>query len=235
MTPQEFSDSFDVLLRGYIQTGNKDAAVLASYAFDEYEKSVFLTKAQEQLIVELYSGRNTKGSAFEESEELRAGLRSLIKTAILEEDDNSHKGLSKYSKFYILPEDILFITYDTATISDKKAGCKNGTSIQVVPVTQDEFYSISRNPFRGLTENRALRLDNSLSILEVVSKYNLTDYTIRYLSQPNPIITENLIGVSIHNNKEISGCELDPILHMSIVDKAVSLALASRNFQKENN
>lgn len=252
MTTKEFSDAFDTLLNGYsTQMNFGDSASMGGMVLDEYEKSLFLTQAQEQIIVELYTGRNDKTSSFEKTEELRSNLRGLIKTDTPTESDKDFKGISKYSKFFILPKDVLFITYEAVTLSDESAGCKNGTVIPVIPVTQDEFDRVMNNPFRQASKRRALRLDNGLNdnglnIVEIVSKYNIKDYTIRYLSKPTPIVLANLAKipideesidemsmdrVSIDGVYTITECKLDSAMHRYILERAVALAIASRGIQ----
>lgn len=49
MTLKEFSNEFDVLYNNIMSN--------AAPGLNEYEKSVFLTQAQEELVVNLYSGR----------------------------------------------------------------------------------------------------------------------------------------------------------------------------------
>ena len=71
MNVQEFSNSFDTLLQPYI--AKESFSEQNNLAFDEYEKSVFLTKAQEQIVLELYQ-------ELEQSEEVRKYLSNLIKT-----------------------------------------------------------------------------------------------------------------------------------------------------------
>lgn len=71
MTTEEFSNEFDVLLNSYSSGGVE---------FNEYEKSIFLTKAQEDLLVELYNGKNPFRESFEETEEIRRYLSNLVKT-----------------------------------------------------------------------------------------------------------------------------------------------------------
>ena len=66
MSTEEFSNEFDVLIQSFTQSinfGNTD-----SIAFTEYEKSVFLTKAQEQLVIERYNGKNPYNDTFEKTE-----------------------------------------------------------------------------------------------------------------------------------------------------------------------
>lgn len=218
MTNTEFSNEFDIL---YNSIASNQAPSL-----DEYEKSVFLTYSQEQTVTDLYTGRNTKGSAFEQTEELRSNLKDLIKTEILQPEDNTnYTSISKYSKFFQLPDDVLFITYESAIIDDESAGCKNGSEIEVAPVTQDEFHSFMKNPFKQANNRRALRLDNADGIIELVTKYNLKNYTVRYLSKPTPIVLCNLgDGVSVNDVSVETECKLNPILHRIILERAVALA-----------
>lgn len=78
MTIQEFSDQFDILVNTYAMEypiGKQDVL-----AFDEYEKSLFLSKAQEEFVVSCYDGRNQYGYLFEHTEEDRRMLDSLIRT-----------------------------------------------------------------------------------------------------------------------------------------------------------
>ncbi len=234
MTTKEFSDAFDTLLNGYsTQTNFGDSASIGGMVLDEYEKSLFLTQAQEQIVVELYTGRNNKTASFENTEELRSNLRGLIKTATLSESEEDFTGISKYSKFFVLPEDVLFITYETATLSDDNAGCKNGSEISVIPVTQDEFDRVMNNPFKQASKRRALRLDNGLNVAEVVTKYNIKDYTIRYLSKPTPIVLVDLDDVSIDGVNTITECKLDSAMHRYILERAVALAISSRSIQNK--
>lgn len=241
MTTKEFSDAFDIMLNSY-------GDFSGTLAFDEYEKSLFLTQAQEQLVIELYTGRNNKGGSFEKTEEMRASLKSLIKTSPCNNIENL-KGISKYSKFFTLPKDILFITYESATLDDTTAGCKNGSEILIVPTTQDEFNTVMENPFRQASERRALRLDygttdDGTNVVEIVTKYNIKDYTIRYLSKPTPIILANLNSssiddkldsLSIDDKTKITECTLNSVLHKPILERAVLLALSSRSIQNKSN
>ena len=81
MTVQEFSNEFDVLLNSFA-TATSFGFTTDISSLDEYEKSVFLTEAQEQIVKELYNGTFT-GESLEKTEELRRGLNSLIKTTLI--------------------------------------------------------------------------------------------------------------------------------------------------------
>lgn len=234
MTTVEFSDGFDTLLDSYRRFKDfDDREILDSLDFNEYEKSIFLTQAQEQIVIELYTGRNNLQSSFEDTEEFRTYLKNLIKTEELSPVSRNTVGLSKHSKFFHLPDDCLFITYESAILGED-AGCKSGEYITVVPTTQDEYHRISGNPFRGAGYRRALRLDLGKGDIEVVSIYNIKKYIVRYLRRPKPIILftapqVELTGVSINGYNDITECELDPIVHQQILERAVTLALHSKS------
>ena len=62
MKLSEFSAEFDILYNNIMSN--------IAPGLTEYEKSVFLTHAQEQLVIEIYSGQY-KGEPFENSEVVR--------------------------------------------------------------------------------------------------------------------------------------------------------------------
>lgn len=220
MTTQEFSNSFDVLLNSYSATLPNGAS--NSIELDEYEKSVLLTKAQEEIVLGLYKGTLT-GNSFEETEELRRHLDSLIKT-ISPKEASDVKGLDTKSKFYKLDDDVWFITYESVDLDDgTKCSYKN---IEVVPVKQDEWHRVKRNPFRRPNKRRVVRLDSGNSTVELVSDYSISNYLIRYIKRPNPIILTSLEGeLEINNLKEVTQCELHEALHKIILDRAIQLAV----------
>ena len=234
MTTEEFSNEFDTLLNSYSNT-EKFGITHSTIELDEYEKSVFLTKAQEDVVIDMYNGKNTFGDSFEKTEEIRRYLSSLIKTYTTSTKEITYKGLSKHSVFFKLPEDLWFITYEAVDLKDDGLGCKSGEDVCVTPVTQDEYHRIRKNPFRGSNERRALRLDLNEEVIEIVSKYNVASYLVRYLSRPNPIILTDLPSdLSINGINKKTECELNPAIHRSILEKAVKLAIISKSINAGN-
>lgn len=229
MTTEEFSNEFDTALDSYKRLKNFDSQEnLDSLEFNEYEKSVFLTKAQEELIISTYDGRNAEGQTFEGTEESRRSLSSLIKTYSTSTLLDGKIGLSPYSKFFSLPQDLWYITYEAITLSDTSS-CLNNLDIVVTPITQDSYYRISKNPFRNAGKRRALRLDASNNVVEIISKYNISKYLVRYLSKPAPIIVSTLpADLTINGIKEKTECELNPIMHRAILERAVKMAFISK-------
>lgn len=229
MTTEEFSNEFDTLLNSY-STIEAFGKTPSTVELDEYEKSVFLTKAQEEMVIDMYNGKNPFGDSFEKTEEIRRYLSTLIKTYTTTDKKVGYTGLSKSSVFFELPKDDLwFITYESVNLKDDGLGCMNGEDISVIPITQDEYHRIRKNPFRGTNERRALRLDLSGGVVEIVSKYNVESYLIRYLSRPAPIILTDLTeNLSINGISVKTECELNPVIHRAILERAVKLAIISR-------
>lgn len=226
MTNEEFSNEFDTLINSNstIKPFGIDSMLLE---FDEYEKSMFLTKAQESVVIALYNG-NLIGSSFEKTEELRRYLSSLVKTYSTTEEVEG-EGLTRDSHFFSIPEDTWFITYEAVTSQDDKLGCAKGSIMEVVPVTQDELHKTKENPFRKPNKRRVLRLDTEGTLVELISAFDIAKYQMRYLSKPEPIILIDLPdGLSINGETKQTECKLNPAIHRVILEMAVSLALKSR-------
>lgn len=227
MNVQEFSNSFDTLLQPYITKDNFGEQ--NNLAFDEYEKSIFLTKAQEQIVLELYQ-------ELEQSEEVRKYLSNLIKTdnyvPVGEQDETLINDNFKSYKVEI-SNDILFMIYEQCTLSDKN-NCINNKIVSVVPTIHDDLDKVLKNPFKSPNSRKVIRLDFDNKI-ELISKYNISNYKVRYLKKPNPIILVELEdNLSINNgDTKVSNGETNPILHERIVQRAVQLAVQSK--VKSNN
>ena len=50
--------------------------------------------------------------------------------------------------------------------------------MDVYPVTQDDYNKTKRNPFRGANDRRALRLDLSDGVIEIVCIFTLSRTTM---------------------------------------------------------
>ena len=190
---------------------------------------MFLTKAQEDIVTSLYRG-NLIGESFERTEELRRYLSDLVNTYDTNEKLECN-GITINSYFFKIPDDVLFITYEAVVSQDEKLGCSKNTTMEVVPVTQDEFHRIRNNPFRMPNKRRVLRLDIQNQIVELVSYYEIDKYIIRYLKRPDPIILTDLPqGLSINKDEltKATECKLNPAIHRMILDVAVNMAIKSR-------
>lgn len=253
MDASNFSNGFDTLLSSYAYSasmGSTDNPVTVEV--DEYEKSWFLTAAQEEIVLDLYNGANGRG--FEETEEVRRYLAPLIEESTLTPTTGiaGHAlGVDSKHKFFTLPDDLWFITYEAVLVADGGCDGQSESILDVYPTRQDEYHKIKRNPFRGANMRRALRLDLSDGVVEIVSSYtNVTKYYVRYLRKPKPIIIGflddlNIEGYTYEGDKTppypygaigswdnvIYGddcCELPDSLHQRILERAVIMALQSK-------
>lgn len=255
MTPAQFSRQFDVLVDAFSAPVANGTAASQPNVFNEYEKSVFLTKAQEQICQELYTGYNAYRDSYEKTEELRKYLGNLTRTAVYEvpeddEDEDEEEESSASSTGYIsnltpidsrtftfkLESDLWFITEENVEFRCDCDDCINGKRAVVEPATQDEFEKRRKNPFRGPNTSRVLRLDIADNTVELVSDYPIGTYTVRYMKKPQAIVLADF-GDEADETGFTSGiqeCELDSSIHQRILDRAVLLATRSRMSNSNN-
>lgn len=139
------------------------------------------------------------------------------------------------TKSVTLPSKLMYAINEMVEVTrnDKKI------LLQVIPVKFDEYSRLMCKPYKRPLKYQAWRLTNN----DVVNKADivvgpsdiLTKYTIRYVRRPNPIIVSNLDGLTIEGKSTATECELDPILHEEILQRAVELAkIAWTNTGQDN-
>lgn len=102
MTTREFSDAFDTLLNSYnTQAQFGEQSSRSEITLDEYEKSVFLTQAQD-IIVKSYFDRtlNNQGQGFDDSTRRQVDFSSLIKIAKFSSRNSDLKHFEVLDKLY---------------------------------------------------------------------------------------------------------------------------------------
>lgn len=208
MTLEELSNEFDVIVNSYDNS--------QSLVFNEYEKSIYLTKAQEYIIKDLY--RNYEGT-----EELNSYLKTLIKDKTYTIEDSTNIELD-------YPNNFLYILKEYANINTT---CKSNNRVDVLPITQDEYNEVVENPFRG-SKSKVLRLEENK--IKLITDLPIISYTMTYLSNPSPIILIDLPnGLTINNeSKKSTTIETSESIHREILDKAVQLAIQSKTLLKSS-
>ena len=219
MDHTEFSNGFDVLYNNIMSN--------AAPGINEYEKSVLLTKAQDEVLKNYF---NPKGNKYQEGFDGSAkrqidfsGLISVKEGTLL----NSQTGFDPRAKIYRMPEDVFLIINETLTTD---TGVK-----QVVPISFDEYSRLMSKPYKEPLKYQAWRLvtegsGNDNIIVELIphSGEAVSKYTIRYVRRPKPIVLVDLASeygdVSINGVSTISECELNPLIHEEILQRAVELA-----------
>lgn len=239
MTNPEFSDEFDVFYNNI--TSNQAPGL------DEYEKSVFLTKAQDDVLKAYFDPRTNKPQQGYDGSEIRQIDFSMVTVvenytgkvffpAIFDPRANS--------KSIALATDILMLINERLTVTrDDKT-----EYLQVIPVTYEDYRRLMSKPFKRPLKFQAWRLLNTSSgsnkaDLIVGPTDTISEYSIRYVKRPRPIILSPLgeltlggyVGAKADgtptkvSSEAVNGieCELDPILHHEILQRAVELAKAS--------
>lgn len=260
MTNQEFSNGFDVLLNSYaLQANFGEGASNASIVLDEYEKSMFLTQAQDLVLKSYFSAAtNEQGVGIDDAERRQIDFSSLITVA---NATRVASGISydDRSVVFELPTtivnevkiaSILFILNEKITVTDS-----NNRIVKyyvVKPINYKEYDRLMSKAYAKPLKRQAWRLlrDNATSAeADIYSEIIIGDtsyteapyalnYKVRYIRRPKPIILTSLrdsaLGdLNIDGYSDEMSCELNPILHPEILSKAVELAYATRGTAKQ--
>ena len=231
MTIQEFSNEFDVLYNNIMSN--------AAPGLDEYEKSVFLTRAQLEIIRNYFNPESNKNKqGFDDSPKRQIDFSSIIKTIIPSTYTGIYTKFDDRSKVYSLPSDLLYIINESASVT------ANGVTknISIVPLTFNQYQYYMNKPYKQPLKNQGWRLilnaqngpilgqgDTIANVAEVIinPNYKLSQYKLRYVFRPSPIIlSSSLVGtnLSIEGISVPSECQLDSSIHQEILQRAVELA-----------
>lgn len=218
MNHVEFSNGFDVLYNNIMSN--------AAPGINEYEKSVLLTKAQDEILKNYFNPQGNKyQEGFDGSAKRQIDFSGLISVADC--TSQSGAGFDLRAKIYRMPEDVFLIINETLTTD---TGVK-----QVVPISFNEYSRLMSKPYKEPLKYQAWRLvtegsGNENVIVEVIphSGETVSKYTVRYVRRPKPIVLVDLASeygdVSINGVSTISECELNPLIHEEILQRAVELA-----------
>lgn len=208
MTAQEFSNEFDVLYNS-ITNGNAPGVT-------EYEKSVFLTRAQLEYIQELIKGNTVYGQGVDDTTNVKLQLYPLYKEAT-------------YANFKddLIAKKVLHILNVEYNLGNK--------TIPAVPISYDEYTTIKNNPFKS-NKNRAYYIQSSNDIIIHYNRNKVENpaCTFYYIEYPTPIITDSTLEPDIidsNTGNTQQTCILPKSTHFEILKKAVQLALIANGVQ----
>lgn len=255
MTTQEFSNTFDTLLNSYNSQGMfGEQASKGEIVLDEYEKSVLLTQAQDIILKQYFEGGGVNGG-FDDSARRQVDFSNLITVEELtKEDTPTITTYDERSVVYKTPATatgrakILYILNEKIVVSTTVGAVTTKRQYVVVPINYKEYDRQMSKAYAQPLKKQAWRLfqDNGPSGTSTIDLYseiipveNSIDsgespkYKIRYIRRPQPIVLTKLdfttqADLEIDGVKEISECELNPIVHMDILNKAVELAYSTR-------
>lgn len=246
MTCEEFSNMFDSLLNSYnVKADFGTSGSRLDINLDEYEKSVLLTQAQDIIVKSYYDKTlNPQGQGMDDSARRQIDFSSLITNA--SPAAYSAGVITPYDirgKLYTMPSNILFM------LNEKVTGAIGEVSKDyvVIPLNYKEYDRMMSRAYTQPLKKQCWRLFQSTGtqydlVSEVIPNSNVTlsTYKIRYVRRPKPIILDDLTGSSSGSNLQIDGttvkteCELNPIIHVDILNKAVELAYRTHIRAQEN-
>ena len=161
MTNSEFSNEFDVLYQNI--TSNQAPGL------DEYEKSVFLSKAQDEIVKSYFDSKTNKPQeGFDGSEKRQIDFSMLIVTEAVHEATVSPTPLFplQHTKLFNIPDRILMFINESLAV--ERDGVP--TYLTVVPLDYKEYNRLMSKPYKRPLKNQAWRiLTNTTTISETTS------------------------------------------------------------------
>lgn len=236
MTPIEFSNEFDILYCNI--TSNQAPGI------DEYEKSVFLTKAQDELIKAYFNPKSNKvGEGFDDSVIRQADFSRLVQqkecTCIPVAKDGIHSSICNKDDSgtypgmaYVVEE----LPKHLAVLNENITCVQSFNNKRVIPISYAEFDRLTSKPYKRPVKNCVWRLDINVEdgdgsypmLIIGAPDDEIVKYYARYIVKPLPIITANFDnGVTIEGRSTITGCGLDELVHHEIVQRAAEMAKAA--------
>lgn len=163
MTNQEFSDEFDVLYNNIMSN--------QAPGLDEYEKSVFLTKAQDEIVKAYFNPRlNKVQQGFDGNETRQIDFSMLIKTILASEVTNVTRLYpTNNSKFFAVPNRTMMFINETLMVTRDS----NPKYLTVIPLEYTEYNRLMSKPFKRPTKNQAWRVITNTVTNSTTTK---TDY-----------------------------------------------------------
>lgn len=141
-------------------------------------------------------------------------------------------------QIFVLPNDVLLILNEVFI---------NGTThYRVVPIDFREYDRLMSKPFKEPLKSQVWRLIKdgatagipNVEIIPHSGTLTTPTYSVRYIKRPQPIILVNLTsvynGLTIDSLSALTECELNPIVHRQILDRAVELAIAAYTGEIKN-
>lgn len=224
MTNQEFSDQFDVLYNNI--TSNQAPGL------NEYDKSVFLTKAQDEIIKNHMSGNNHLQQGFDVGFKRQVDFSNIMDVTEVKPYEGHFIHFDSRSTAYLIKDsDKIFIIVNEVIQADR--------DLQVLPITYETYTKMMSRPFKYPNKNQAWKLHTSYDtyngkIVEILippdaAQHTQPSYMIRYIRRPRAIRLVNFAqefgeGVTLDNDVTLQTCELDESLHYEILQRAVELA-----------
>ena len=195
MTKEEFSQEFDIL---YNNVSSNQAPGLT-----EYEKSVFLTKAQDEIIKNYFTNKpngNKYQEGIEDSAKRYSDFSCLITVAEIAAIASSST-IDKRGQIINLPTNLMISLNERFSIRTGTEATTETDSYQVLPITLQEYQRLMSKPSGDPLKRQVWKLmgnsANGNGSVEIISHWKDSrtannKLIIRYVRRPYPIILEPL-------------------------------------------
>ena len=200
-----------------------------------YEKSIFLTKAQDEILKNYFNPKskgNNVQEGFDGSVKRQVDFSMLTKVATITQSDSGDALFDPRtnSKSIILPDRMMYAINEMVFVGRNMSGSTVPIPItlQVIPIKFDEYSRLMCKPYKRPLKYQAWRLINNATKnkadIIIGPGDTFISYVIRYIERPTPIVVSDLDGLTIEDKTGTTECMLDPILHEEILQRAVELA-----------
>lgn len=181
MTPLELRNLFN------LQYNNIFSA--AAPALNDYEISLYLTKAVKELVQTYYTGQ-ADGNPVDSTEELRELLAFYTKEKNITEIISGNSKYNCEESIVSLDNNVWYILNEYILTNDRW--------LRVKPISYDQLHGLLTNPYKQPNAFRAYRVEQNSDeglILKIYSKRCVDIYSINYIEVPEPIIISSLSDV----------------------------------------
>ncbi len=233
MINKELSLEFDILFNN-IMSG-------IAPGINDYEKSVFLTKGQEEIIKNYLNPLGNKyAEGLDDSKKRFTDFSGLIKTEEISTLTTPVASIDRRAVTFALPTDAFVLLNEVLQGTDKEAKTRD---FQIIPISYLEYTRLMSRPYKEPLKGQAWKITTEGSTVAhstIIPNSSITSskYIVRYIKRPNPIILRDLSEIefeegleadflSINNIRVKTECELNPEIHREILDRAVELAKVS--------
>lgn len=223
MTADEIRTEFDVMYNN-ISSG-------AAPNLNDFERSLFLTRAQDELVRMYYAGTNARYTSFEADEEARRYLDTLVTTETF-----TLPVPQQYGRFkdYAVPKpaDAMFVLRESVVNGSDE--CRGGTLMAVNPVRHEDLNRLLGNPFKAPNERKCVRFDvrngEGGAVFHLLSADALSSYEMTYLRKPVAIVLSDIqtdFGKEIDGKTDWEGYDIPDTLMHKVIRRACELAKAA--------
>lgn len=230
MTTGEFSKEFDIRFN-FVNSN-------LAFSVNDYEKSVYLTRAQEEILSNYFNPKGNKyQEGFDMSEKRDIDFSSLIniaeatviKAGVTPFADNGLVFEINGNVLYLLNEKFEYNIVISPTASSVKTS--------IFPLRWDDYQRILTKAYKSPPKRQTWRFirsndtaggnGNGKLVVELIPKSDLsgTDYkyTVRYIKRPQPIVVGALGSLSVNGVSTVSECILPAEIHDEILNRAIEI------------